>query len=80
MTGLLKRRRYPTRGSLYFLLFILAGTAATTLPEAARANDVAIDAIINHPAVAVARARVCQSARSGWSSSAVRKHWPVRRR
>ena len=62
MTGLLKRRRYPTRGSLYFLLFILAGTAATTLPEAARANDVAIDAIINHPAVAAARARVCQSA------------------
>ena len=62
MTGLLKCSRYPTRGSLYFLLFILASTAATTMPVTARANDVAIDAIINHPAVAAARARVCQSA------------------
>ena len=57
MTGLLKCRRYPTRGSLYFLLFILASTAATTMPVTARANDAAIDAIINHPAVAAARAR-----------------------
>ena len=62
MTGLSKRRRVPTRGSLYFLFFILAGTAATTLPVTAGENNVAIDAIINHPAVAVARARVCQSA------------------
>ena len=62
MTGLLKRRRVPTRGSLYFLFFILAGTAATTLPVTAGENNVAIDAIINHPAVAVARARVCQLA------------------
>lgn len=56
MTGLLKCRRYPTRGSLYFLLFILASTAATTMPVSARANDAAIDAIINHPAVAAAQA------------------------